>query len=162
MLTVFTILATATIAQSDDVPRLLEDGDYQCRISNEYRFRGCTVVSEGDEQSLTVDIEGHLLLLVGRIHAPYNNDDKKLFVEARLKEAKPYVCSTSDPAAQKECAAQPLMIVLKPRGEIWSGSFPIKHYWNKYAGEGAERQVVGTTITVTELSFTLRPVAKKP
>lgn len=89
--------------------------------------------------------------------------ENTIFIEARLKEARPYICgSVSNPEVHRECVNQPLMIVLKRRGQTWSGSFPIKHYWDKYAGEGEDRRVVGTQITATELSFTLKPAPASP
>jgi len=147
----------ATHANASDGPRLLQNGDYTCKVSKEYKMRPCKVFDEGKVQMLSLRGVEHLLQLEGRI---FPNDfvgkSNTIFVEAIATEDKPYLCTVSDPAAFQACKSQRVMITLKKKGNLWVGSFPIKHYWDAYVGEGSDRRVEGHTITVEELSFALQ------
>mgnify|MGYP005817380833 CR=1 FL=1 len=147
----------ATNAVGDGLPKLIKEGDYKCKVSKEYKMRSCKVVEENGQQHLVVDTKGHLLLLKGPIYpADHVGKVKEVHVEASLLEDKPYICTTRSAAANEECKSQKVMITLKKKGSSWVGSFVLKHYWDKWAGEGADRKVVGHEITAETISFTLK------
>lgn len=150
-------LAFSSSASSGDVPELVKDGTYKCQISKEYKFRGCKVTTEGDQQFLELTEEGHLLLIRGPIFPTDHLGKKKtVFIEASLTGARPYICGVKDAAAQAECKNQKVMIRLDKKGKVWQGSFALKHYWDKWGGQGASRAVIGTEVTVETLSFKLK------
>lgn len=151
------LVLVSTSGQAEDLPKLLKSGNYTCQISKEYKFRKCTVVDEGKYQVLSLRGEKHLLELEGTIYpSDFVGKSKEVFVEARLTDAKPYICSVKDPALNAECRAQKVIITMKKKGKTWVGSFPIKHYWDAYEGVGDARHVSGHTITMESLSFKLK------
>lgn len=154
----------ASVAHADELPKLVQNGEHTCQISKEYKFRKCRVIEEGKVQILSLYEEGHLLQLEGIIHpTDFIGKKQQVFVEAWTNEDRPYICSTKDPQGLAECKAQRMIINLKKSGNTWKGSFPIKHYWDRYVGEGAERRPEGYVVTVEEISFTLKldPAPKK-
>ena len=152
----FSMLVT-TNAAGDGLPKLIKAGDYKCKVSDEYKLRGCKVVDEGDQQFLVVDTGKHLLLLKGPIYpADHIGKVKRVHIEASLLEDKPYICTTRSAAANEECKSQKVMITLDKKGSSWVGGFVIKHYWDKYEGKGDARKVVGHEITAEKISFTLK------
>jgi hypothetical protein len=150
-------MLVTTNAAGDGLPKLIKAGDYKCKVSDEYKLRGCKVVDEGDQQFLVVDTGKHLLLLKGPIYpADHIGKVKRVHIEASLLEDKPYICTTRSAAANEECKSQKVMITLDKKGSSWVGGFVIKHYWDKYEGKGDERKVVGHEITAEKISFTLK------
>ncbi len=157
MLPLFALLAVATTAQAEDLPKLLKAGEYTCQISKEYKFRKCTVVDEGQYQVLSLRGEKHLLELEGVMYpSDFVGKTKQVFVEASITEDQPYICGVKDPAANAECKAQKVIITMQKKGKMWVGSFPLKHYWNAYEGEGEARHISGHTVTIEPLSFKLK------
>lgn len=150
-------LALSSSAVSGDLPKLIKDGAYKCQVSKEYKFRGCKVTTEGDNQFIELTEDGHLLMMRGPIFPTDHMGKKKtVFVEASLTGDQPYICGVKDSAAQAECKNQKVMIRLDKKGKVWQGSFALKHYWDKWGGEGAGRTVVGTQVTVETISFKLK------
>lgn len=150
-------MLVTTNAAGDGLPKLIKAGDYKCKVSDEYKLRGCKVVDEGDQQFLVVDTGKHLLLLKGPIYpADHIGKVKRVHIEASLLEDKPYICTTRSAAANEECKSQKVMITLDKKGSSWVGGFVIKHYWDKYEGKGDARKVVGHEITAEKISFTLK------
>ncbi len=158
------VALTASTAHAQDTPKLVENGEHTCQISKEYKFRKCRVVDEGKVQILSLYEEGHLLQFEGIIHpTDFIGKKKQVFVEAWTNEDRPYICGTTDAQGLAECKAQRVIINLKKQGNTWKGSFPIKHYWDRYVGEGSERRAEGYVVTVEKISFTLKlaPAPKK-
>lgn len=154
--TLSVLVLVASTASADDLPKLLKSGEYTCQVSKEYKFRKCRVVDEGQYQVLSLYEPGHLLQLEGIIYpSDFVGKTKQIFVEATIGP-EPYICNVKDPAAAEACKSQKVVIALEKKGNVWVGSFPLKHYWDSWSGEGKERHVSGFVTTIEPLSFKLK------
>jgi len=151
------LAALASTVHAEDLPKLLKSGEYTCQISKEYQFRKCTVVDEGKYQVLSLRGEKHLVELEGVIYpSDFVGKTKQVFVEAKMVEDLPYICNVKDPAIKAECKAQKVIVTMEKKGKMWVGSFPLKHYWDAYEGDGDARHISGHTVTIEPLSFKLK------
>lgn len=135
-------------------------GDYSCKVSREYKMRDCAVEMRSGKKHLVLKVEGHLLLMDGEILENYEYKENKRgdkYVEARLTGERPYVCSTKDAAGAEECKGQRVMISLKKKGkDTWKGDFLVKHYMDRWVGEGEARKISGYDVSVTRIEFTMK------
>lgn len=151
------LLMLSATGQANDLPKLVTAGEYTCQVSKEYKFRKCRVVDEGKYQVIDLYEEGHLLNLRGVIYpSDFVGKTKQVFAEVSITNERPYICTTKDEAVNAECRAQKIVIPLQKKGNMWVGTFPLKYYWDDYAGEGADRKVVGHVVTIEPLTFKLK------
>jgi hypothetical protein len=147
-------------------------GRYQCQISEEYRFRACTV-SRGADGQTYIDMPGGLLHLRGTLRG----DGRDLLLDAAAQGDHPFGCghcadgrvseigeihprTRCIPPARKgveECRSQRAVARLRYAAGRWRGSFVWTSYLNKYEYLPDEtNRVIAFTTYTQRLSVTIR------
>ena len=135
MIVMALILAPMAAFAAGPVPA----GDYQCKISKEYKFRPCKVVDDGNASKLV--FSGGLFGISatiraagkGWIHLEGAMTDKRGYPCTSCQEKcskNPGSCGCTETPAEgtKECQAQTLGALLKKKGKSWKGVLPYKSY----------------------------------
>jgi hypothetical protein len=153
-------------------PARLAPGAYSCRVSREYRLRGCTVERDAAGHTLLEFAAGNLLGMRGVV----TDAGSALEFEGWLTEEQPFGCShcadrcVEEPAscacdelpeaAVMECVAQPLRVTLHPNGPgRFRGRLTYRIYYNEYVGEGAARRPEGFVAKEEQFEIDLVPGA---
>jgi hypothetical protein len=143
-------------AELDEPPRpsRIKPGRYQCRVSREYKLRGCAVsVAPSGHTMLEVE-QGNLLGMKGVLW----DQGRTVRFEGWLTEDEPFGCASCQedcfvhpgscacnplpPEAIRECMKQPLRIGFGGDNRF-SGELDYAVYYNQYVGEGAARRPEG-------------------
>jgi hypothetical protein len=137
-------------------PAGIQPGEYACRVSQEYRLRGCRVERDADGRTFLVIDEGNLLAMRGVLY----DERGGLAFEGWLTDEEPFGCTSCqdrcildpqscacDPlpeAGVVECLQQPLRMTFRATGAgKYSATLPYRVYYNEYVGEGAARHAEG-------------------
>ena len=160
-------------ASASTPPGPIAPGTYRCQISEEYRFRPCTV-SLGADRRTYIDMPGGLLHLRGTLRG----DGRDVILEAVPQGDRPYGCAScadggvAEPAqvyprsrgciplvrqADQQCRSQRAVARLRYASGRWRGTMEWKVYYNTYdyLPDGMNR-VTGFTVEPQRIMVTIR------
>lgn len=162
------LAAGAALAAPPKPP--LRVGAHKCRVSSEYKLRGCTVERRGDATWLVVTGK-HLVELEARLEADATNPNLVHAVDGRLLGERPFLCHRCQPqcsepadaerggapkvecacqevpaAARADCMKQRVAFVLQRQKGRWAGDLPVDLY---DGGEPPRRSAQSYRIEVT-------------
>lgn len=148
-------------------PSRIKPGRYKCKVSREYKLRGCRVSMDEAGRTLLEIEDGNLVEAKGVLF----NDGSAVRFEGWLSGKRPFgcfacqdrcfldpgqcACSPLPPEASRACLAQPVRIELSGAGSRWHGPLVYEHYVNRYEGSGPDRHVTGFTTERQSYELTL-------
>ncbi len=148
-------------------PSRIKPGRYKCKVSREYKLRGCRVMADAAGHTLLEIDDGNLVPASGVLF----DDGPVVRFEGWLTGKRPFGCFACqdrcflDPsgcacvplpaAASRACLAQPVRVELSGAGSRWHGTLEYDHYQNRYDFSGGVRRIAGTSTEHQRLEFTL-------